>query len=95
MQNWPDPDSPEMGHLVDRWLVFLRQEGMSGRQLERMARALARVSEQGWKANTEAKHVSITSFTAWLHASGCQSSKNYTQKWNQHLNETVWRHALT
>ncbi len=38
-----DPDSPEMGVWVDRWLTVLRQQGGTGPQLQRMARRLARV----------------------------------------------------
>ena len=37
----PNPDSEAMGWLVDQWLVSLRAAGMSSRQLERYARALA------------------------------------------------------
>ncbi len=70
MENWPDPDSPEMGYLIDQWLVSLRQGGMSARQSERVARALARISEQGWQGTTKAEQVTITSFTAWLRAVG-------------------------
>ncbi len=47
MQNWPDPDSPEMGYLVDQWLVSLRKGGMKARQLERVARRLGRATEHG------------------------------------------------
>ncbi len=40
MQNWPNPNSPEMGYLVDQWLVSLRKEELNGRQLERVGRVL-------------------------------------------------------
>ena len=42
----PNPDSEPMGRLVDQWLVSLRKAGMSPRQLERYAKALARTSER-------------------------------------------------
>lgn len=70
IQNWPDPDSAEMGCLVDQWLVSLRKEGINRRQLERVARALAKATEQGWKGNTKVEQASMTSFTAWLLESG-------------------------
>ena len=40
MRNWPDPDNAGMSYLIDQWLVFLRKEGLNGRQLERGGRAL-------------------------------------------------------
>lgn len=37
-----DPDSPEMGVWVDRWLTTLRQDGACDAQLQNMAERLAR-----------------------------------------------------
>jgi hypothetical protein len=67
MRNWPDPDSPEMGYLIDQWLVSLRKEGLNGRQLERVARTLAKATEQGLTGKTEEEQATIASFAAWLH----------------------------
>ncbi len=65
MRNWPDPDSPEMGYLIDQWLVSLRKEGLNGRQLERVARALAKASEHG-TGNTTGEQKILAAFRLWL-----------------------------
>lgn len=40
-----DPDSPEMGMWVDRWLASLRQAGAKGPELQQLAKRLARACD--------------------------------------------------
>ena len=65
MQNGPDPASLEMGQLVDQWLVSLRESRLSGRQLERVARALAKASKHG-TGNTTGEQKILVAFRLWL-----------------------------
>lgn len=61
MVKLPDPDSEAMGHLVDTWLVSLRQAGMSSRTLERKARRLA------WEFNhNQQDNAVIVAFREWV-----------------------------
>ena len=56
----PDPDSEEIGLLVDQWLVSLRKAGMSPQQLERYTMALAR------SVAKDHDHLIPKSFEVWV-----------------------------
>ncbi len=66
MQNWPNPDSAEMGFFVDQWLVSLREGGITTRQLAVHVRRLAVVVNREWVARTPAERAVISEFEAWL-----------------------------
>jgi hypothetical protein len=65
METWPDPDSEEMGHWVDHWLMSLRQEGLRDRQLEALARHLARAANQEWQGQTPVDRQAVERFWNW------------------------------
>lgn len=86
MQNRPDPDSPEMGYLVDQWLVSLRKTGMKPAQLARYVQELGRASNQIWMEKNDIKNEAVIAFFDWLaqHGEGyssCSVTKiPYTEK---------------
>jgi cob(I)alamin adenosyltransferase len=47
-----DPCSEQMGHLVDRWLQTLRQQGLTLQNCETMARRLARAIRRNAEHDT-------------------------------------------
>jgi hypothetical protein len=66
MDYWPDPDSAEMGRLVDRWLRSLRAEGATCRQLAGAVQRLARIANRDWQPRTPAEHATLRAFQAWI-----------------------------
>ncbi len=65
MQNGPDPDSTEMGQLVDQWLVSLRKGGMNTRQLAGWVRRLAHAANHGWVGCTPGERKALRAFFEW------------------------------
>lgn len=61
---WLDPDDPQTGRWVDRWLAALRAAGADDRTLACAARALGRAAGRGWgAAGREA--VIVAAFQVW------------------------------
>ena len=61
IEGLPDPDSEEMGLLVDRWLVSLRESGASAWTLEQTVRRLSRALDRG-----EHDHPEVAAFVDWV-----------------------------
>ena len=66
MRQCPDPDSVEMGHWVDRWLVSLRAAGLTPDHLERLARGLGRAAARNWVAADPFEAEAVQRWQAWL-----------------------------
>lgn len=64
-----NPDSTEMGFLVDQWLVSLRRSGMTAKELTEMARSLGKAARQCWKSTSNDEQEATASFSTWLRES--------------------------
>ena len=61
IEGLPDPDSEEMGLLVDRWLVSSRESGASAWTLEQTVRRLSRALDRGEQDESE-----VAAFVDWV-----------------------------
>lgn len=61
MKTLPDPNSEEMGLLVDGWLVSLRKSGASAWTLEQAARRLSRALDHADQDRPE-----MAAFMDWV-----------------------------
>lgn len=62
----PDPDSAEIGFLVDGWLTSLRESGMSPSRRERRAKYLGLMSTRNWEPATRFQAQVLASFQSWI-----------------------------
>lgn len=61
-----DPNSPEMGHYVDRWLTELKTQSWIDEELEYAARALARAINSYGLQFTDRKDTTLDDFMIWV-----------------------------
>ena len=68
MVKLPDPDSHEVGELIDAYLSQQRRSGWTSRKVQIEAQHLGLAAAENWNADSLGTVAAVQRFTMWIQA---------------------------